>query len=59
MAGCDDYLEKPYFIDDLKYKIRQYLPQYFLKKMLFSKLLVAKQISSRSHFEASETHSHA
>lgn len=26
-AGCDDYLEKPYYIDELNYKIRQYLPQ--------------------------------
>lgn len=28
-AGCDDYLEKPYLIDDLKNKICQYLPQSF------------------------------
>lgn len=34
VAGCDDYLEKPYFIDDLKHKIRQYLPQSFLAKIL-------------------------
>lgn len=25
-AGCDDYLTKPYLIDDLQQKIRQYLP---------------------------------
>ena len=34
VAGCDDYLEKPYFIDDLKQKICQYLPQSFLAKIL-------------------------
>ncbi len=34
VAGCDDYLEKPYLIDDLKQKICQYLPQSFLAKIL-------------------------
>lgn len=30
-AGCDDYLSKPYLIDDLNEKIRSLLPQYFFK----------------------------
>ena len=29
-VGCDDYLSKPYLIDDLERKIRRYLPQSFL-----------------------------
>ncbi len=31
VAGCYDYLSKPYFIDDLDRKIRQYLPQAFFR----------------------------
>ncbi|VEP12584.1 Response regulator receiver protein [Hyella patelloides LEGE 07179] len=26
-AGCDDYLDKPYFIDELDRKVKQYLPK--------------------------------
>ena len=35
-AGCDDYLEKPYLIDDLKHKISQYLPQPFFYNAFFN-----------------------
>lgn len=31
-AGCDDYLSKPYLIEDLEQKIRRYLASFFLKK---------------------------
>ncbi|MCC0178698.1 response regulator [Waterburya agarophytonicola K14] len=34
-AGCDEYLEKPYSIDDLTKKIRHYLPQSFFSPSLF------------------------
>lgn len=33
-AGCNDYLTKPYLIDDLKHKIQQQLPKSFLKQTL-------------------------
>lgn len=39
-TGCDDYLEKPYLIDDLKQKIRQYLPQFFFQKTLTPKKML-------------------
>lgn len=42
MAGCDDYLEKPYLINDLNRKIRQYLPQSLFNKFLFSKTHISK-----------------
>ncbi|WP_019503511.1 response regulator [Pleurocapsa sp. PCC 7319] len=32
-AGCDDYLSKPYFIEDLKQKIRHYLASFFQKNI--------------------------
>lgn len=31
-VGCVDFLEKPYFLDDLNSKIRQYLPQSFFPR---------------------------
>lgn len=31
-VGCDDYLNKPYFIDELDRKIRQFLPRSFFSK---------------------------
>lgn len=31
-VGCDDYLIKPYLIEDLEQKIRRYLASFFLKK---------------------------
>lgn len=40
-VGCNDYLEKPYMIDDLRDKIRQYLPQSFLKPIFFNKNAIA------------------
>ena len=30
-AGCDDYLRKPYLINDLKRKIKQHLPSSFFE----------------------------
>ena len=32
--GCDDYLNKPYLIDDLERKIKQFLPQPFFRQIL-------------------------
>lgn len=32
-AGCDDYLVKPYLINDLERKIRRYLPKPFFYKI--------------------------
>ena len=38
-AGCDDYLNKPYLIDELKQKIRQHLPQSCVCKTFSQELL--------------------
>ncbi|MGK7948742.1 MAG: response regulator [Xenococcaceae cyanobacterium] len=36
-AGCDDYLIKPYLIDDLDRKIRRYLSKNFFSTNIFQK----------------------
>lgn len=37
-AGCDDYLIKPFLIDDLEQKIRRYLSKSFLSTSIFKKI---------------------
>ena len=37
-AGCDDYLVKPYLIDDLERKIRRYLSKSFFTTSIFKKM---------------------
>lgn len=45
-VGCDDYLEKPYLIDDLEAKIAQYLPKFFFRRIFLTAIRSPSKLSN-------------